>query len=96
MKKLSLFAAILGTGLLLAPCAGAAPHTTSRPETAMQRAIAFQRNEALAAARQARIEARHPTVSYHDAKSLQAQDSVRRCCSVSDPGSGQWQRDRIH
>jgi hypothetical protein len=39
----------------------------ARHDSDMQRAIAFERHKEAAAAREARIEAKHPTVFYNDA-----------------------------
>ena len=105
MSRIHMLAGILAAGMLLAPVAGAQQSkaakssrqaTKSRAQSDMQRAIQFQRNEDLAAARQARLEARHPTVFYNtnEADRLKEEDTVRHGRSVPDPGSKQWQRDK--
>jgi len=76
--KTRLLAGLLGAGLLLAPLTLSAadkdkPKATNQKtdnqsqDSDMQRAIAFERYKDLAAARQARIEAKNPTVFYNNA-----------------------------
>ena len=68
-----LFAGIVGACLLLAPLCAADKDQTARnsrnqaQDSDMQRAIAFEHYKDLAAARQARKEAQHPTVFYNNA-----------------------------
>ena len=65
-----LLAGFLGAGLLLAPLSLAADNTTKakkQMDPDMARAIAFEHYKDVAAARQARKEAQHPTVFYNNA-----------------------------
>jgi hypothetical protein len=58
----------------------------------MQRAIAWERHKEQAAARQARLEKRHPSVSYDHLNSNSAnrsmQDDKQNTNTVKDPGPG--------
>ncbi|SPE27272.1 conserved exported hypothetical protein [Candidatus Sulfopaludibacter sp. SbA3] len=85
--KTRLFAGVLGACLLLAPLSAAddakAKQNTAKPKAArstqdsdMQLAIAFERYKDLAAARQARLEARHPTVFYNNADRTSDKDDT--------------------
>lgn len=70
--KTRLLAGTLGFCLLLLAPLNAADTVKRKPQNQtqdsdMQRAIAFERYKDLAAARQARKEARHPTVFYNEA-----------------------------
>ena len=70
--KTTLFAGVLGACLVLAPLSAAdntkrANDKAHNNDSDMQRAIAFERYKDLAAARQARKEAKHPTVFYNNA-----------------------------
>lgn len=81
-------AAVLGAGLLLTPLAMADDHGKSRkekPDDEMRRAIAFERYKDAAAARQARREAKHPSVDYSNADRSAERDDGKR---VKDPGPG--------
>ncbi len=60
----------------------------------MQRAIAFQRAKDRADARQARLEARHPSVSYSTNSANREDESGITGRTVKDPGEKQYQRDR--
>ncbi len=83
---IKLLAGILGAGLLLAPFGTAADKEIKAKGTDsdMQRAIAFEHYKDLAAARQARKEARHPSVTYSSAdRSSQDRSDGNR---VPDPG----------
>lgn len=63
--KAGIIAAMLGTGLLFASLAsGQAPRKKTAMSEDMRQAIAFERYKDLAAARQARREAIHPSVTY--------------------------------
>lgn len=99
MKSLILLSGVAAAGLLLAPVAGAQqPRTrkqTQHMDADMQRAIEFQRAEDRAAERQARMEARHPTVSNSEANRLvEDQDTVRNGRTVHDPGEKQYRKDK--
>jgi len=70
--KSRLLAGLLGAGLLLAPLSAADDTAKRKADTEkqdpdMQRAIAFEHYKDLAAARQAKIEEKHPTVFYTNA-----------------------------
>lgn len=55
----------------------------------MQRAIAWERHKEQAAARQARLEKRHPSVTYNDNNSAnRAADDQQNTKTVKDPGPG--------
>lgn len=64
-----LLAGLLGAGLLLAPLSLAADKKPNpkQVDDDMARAIAFEHYKDVAAARQARIEEKHPTVFYNNA-----------------------------
>ncbi len=70
--KTRLFAGLMAAGLLLAPLSAADDQAkrkvaAQQQDSDMQKAIAFERYKDLAAERQARIEAKHPTVFYNNA-----------------------------
>ena len=72
--------------LLMAPLVFAAdkPKKSHEMDSDMQRAIAFERYKDLASARQARKEARHPSVTYDRAdRSSDRENDANR---VKDPG----------
>lgn len=73
--------ALLGASLLLTPGFAATKKSTSSGD--MQRAIAFQRQKDAADARQARMEARHPSVRNADRTADRVVDEGR---PVKDPG----------
>ena len=80
---------------LLGPLA-AAEHprrTDNKPAMSrdMQEAITFQRAKDRADARQAALEARHPSVQYGHAE-RSAEENQRQGRKVPDPGEKQWQR----
>ena len=88
--KTRLLAGLVGIGLCFAPLASAA---SSKKKTAMssdmQRAIAWERHKDAAAARQARLEARHPSVSYENSANRSANRSAEEPAQerpVKDPG----------
>ena len=70
--------AIAGT-LLLASLCGAVDRD-------MQRAIAWERHKDRAAARQARLEARHPSVTYSNTNANRSADEDIQGRKVVDPG----------
>lgn len=74
-------------GLLLAPVLVGAERERTRMTDDMRRAIAFERHKEAAAARQARIEARNPTVTYTADREAEPQGRV-----VADPGENQKTR----
>ncbi len=70
--KFRLFTGLLAAGLLLAPLGAADKPQAKKADTEaqdpdMQRAIAFEHYKDVAAARQAAMEAKHPTVFYDNA-----------------------------
>jgi hypothetical protein len=80
---------IVVAGLTLVSGLGAAEKkTSSRTSGDMRRAIAFERHKDAAAARQARLEARHPSVSRTSSAERSAEEpqAGRR---VPDPGERQ-------
>ncbi|HWC98655.1 MAG TPA: hypothetical protein VG456_17970 [Candidatus Sulfopaludibacter sp.] len=83
--KMRLFTGVVGAAMLLAPLIAAdSPKAKSdthnqRQDSDMQRAIAFEHYKDLAAARQARREEKHPSVSYNNAD---------RSVDQADPGPG--------
>jgi hypothetical protein len=80
--KARILAGLMGAGLVFAPMVLAA---TDKKKPAMsedmRRAIAWEHYKDLAAARQSRLEARHPSVTYTDANR-----SADRSAEESDPG----------
>jgi len=77
-------AGLIGTGVLVAPLVyGATPKKQPAMSDDMQRAIAFERYKDLAAARQARTEAIHPSVT-----------NSNRNRSVEEPEQGQPLKDK--
>jgi hypothetical protein len=87
--KASVFALLLAVLPLTA--ADQPPAKPQSGDSAMQRAIAFERYKDLAAARQARKEAVHPSVTYSQAdRSAEPQTGS----TVKDPGESQWQKDK--
>ena len=69
-----LLAGVLGAAFLSVPLLAAEIQTHQKPagyDSDMQRAIAWEHYKAAAAARQARIEAKHPTVFYNNADRME-------------------------
>ena len=97
MKRL--LAAVLGCGLCGASALWAAPpkprNNAVQMSADMREAIAFQRAKDAADARQARLEARHPSVppaeDENGANRVATPSSNRH--KVVDPGPAQWRRD---
>jgi hypothetical protein len=90
-----LLAGFASVAFVLAPlCQAAEPQKRSntRQDNDMARAIAFQRQKDAADARQARLEAKHPSVSYSNS----AERSADRVSGnqVGDPGEGPVQREK--
>ena len=90
-----LLAGLASAVFVLAPlCQAAEPQkrTNARQDDDMARAIAFQRQKDVADARQARLEAKHPSVSYSSSAERSAdRDSGNQ---VPDPGEGQVHREK--
>jgi hypothetical protein len=87
--KTRYLAGLIGAGLLLTPLAGAAnSRKTQNMSADMRAAIAWEHHKDEAAARQARIEARHPTVTYNNnANSAnRTTDESTQGRPVKDPG----------
>jgi hypothetical protein len=60
-------------------------------DTDMQRAIAWERHKDRAAARQAQLEKRHPSVTYTEQNSANRTDESVTSNEVKDPGpNNQW------
>jgi len=85
--KTRLLAGLMGMGLLMVPLASAQSSTKNHSTMSddMRRAIKFQHDKDVADARQARREARHPSVTYSDAN-RSADRSVDEGNKVKDPG----------
>jgi hypothetical protein len=82
-----LLAGVLGAGLLLAPFSVAADkdsNSKKQMDEDMRRAIAFEHYKDVAAARQARKEAKHPSVTYSNADRSSDRDTDAN--RVKDPG----------
>jgi hypothetical protein len=77
------------SGVLVSPAVRAAEQ--KRVDNDMQRAIAWERYKDLAAARQARKEARHPSVTYNHNANREADESTPRTRMV-DPGSPDYRK----
>jgi len=67
---------IVTAGFLLSPfgCAADRPQKKDQSSDEMAQAIAFERHKDAAAARQARIEAKHPTVTYSNSEAERSAD----------------------
>jgi hypothetical protein len=90
-----LLAGFVSAAFVLASlCQAAEPQKRpgTRQDSDMARAIAFQRQKDAADARQARLEAKRPSVSYSNS----AERSADRVSGnqVGDPGEGQYQREK--
>jgi len=87
--KTKWFAGILVAGLCLAPLTAADNAQKKAANTSqdsdMQRAIAFEHYKDLAAARQARKEAQHPTVFYNNADRSAQEDQNSQGKKVPPP-----------
>jgi hypothetical protein len=98
--KIHLLTGVVGIGLTLSPL-GFAQQGQNNPAKVsaqqneakgVQAAIAFQRAKDRADARQARLEARHPSVDYSNAD--RSMDNSSDGHKVPDPGSAQWKKDK--
>ncbi len=86
---------MLGATLSLAPLGVAADAARShRMSSDMQRAIAFQRAKDRADARQARREARHPSVAYSNNSANRSIEETPSGRAVRDPGEPAYRRHR--
>jgi hypothetical protein len=85
-------AALIGLTLVITPMAFAADRQKKPMDDDMRRAIEFQRQKDTADARQARMEARHPTVTQADADRRAEDRKSER--TVKDPGEAAVQRDK--
>jgi len=91
-----LLAGFVSAAFVLAPLCQAADrqkNSESKQDSDMARAIAFQRQKDAADARQARLEAKHPSVSYSNSAERSADRDVTGR-EVGDPGEGQVQRQK--
>ena len=91
-----LLAGFVSAAFVLAPlCQAAEPQKRleNKQDSDMARAIAFQRQKDAADARQARLEAKHPSVSYSNSAERSADRDVTGQ-QVGDPGEGQVQREK--
>jgi hypothetical protein len=89
---MNMYLPALMAGLAMAATGVAAEKKASRGDEDMRRAIAFERSKDAAAARQARREAKRPTVSSNSSaeRSVEEQPAGR---AVPDPGERTRQRD---
>ena len=80
--------ALVGTGMVFAPMVCAQERKPAPMSDDMKRAIAWERFKDLAAARQARMEATHPSVTYTDANRSadRSMDDSNQGKPVKDPG----------
>lgn len=91
-----LLTGLIASGMLFAPVSFAVvqqktpARRTMSPD--MRRAIEFQRRKDAADARQARIEARHPTVFYNRAERSAEEEVPPGRTIVHDPGEPLWQQ----
>ena len=86
--KTRLLAGLLGTGMVFASLASAADATKKKSggmSADMREAIAFQRAKDRADARQARLEARHPSVHYDNSANRNADRSDENTVRDSGP-----------
>jgi hypothetical protein len=93
--------AILSVGLVMAGLAFSSRVQAKEPEKRenrmsddMRRAIEFQRRKDAADARQARIEARRPTVESPNANREMEETPQPGRRIVKDPGEPAWQREK--
>jgi hypothetical protein len=86
--KTSFLPGLMGAGLMMASLVLAqTPKTQPTRDTDLRRAIAFERYKDIAAARQARKEARHPSVTYSQAdRSADRSADQSQGTPVKDPG----------
>ena len=91
-----LLAGFVSAAFFLAPLCQAADRqksSESKQDSDMARAIAFQRQKDAADARQARMEAKHRSVSYSNSAERSADRDVTGR-QGGDPGEGQVQREK--
>jgi hypothetical protein len=91
--RIRMLAGLLCAGALAVPAVSAASskHTRGMSED-MRRAIAFERHKAEADARQARIEARHPTVPPVSANRSAEKEVPPGARVVHDPGPAGYRK----
>ncbi len=95
--KTRLLAGLVGVGVMFVPLAsGASAKKKQSPKMSddMARAIAFERAKDRADARQARLEARHPSVTYTNPNAERMEESQTPGRQVKDPGEPAWKRDK--
>ena len=97
-------AGVIGTALIFSPLTfaqrpdNAQTERTSqqasrnRTDSGVQQAIAFERAKDRAAQRQARLEARHPSVDYSNADRMMDDSTPGK--QLRDPGPGQVKKDK--
>ncbi len=90
--KSKLAIACLAAGASLVPVTFAAENAKS--DSDMQRAIAWERYKDLAAARQARKEARHSSVTYGENNANREMDASTQGRKVVDPGPPAYRKDK--
>ena len=83
-------AGLIGAGMLVAPLTFGQTTPAKRNEPAMsqdmRQAIAFERAKDRADARQARIEAKHPSVTYANSGANRSVEEPEQGRPVKDPG----------
>jgi hypothetical protein len=81
-------AGVIGAGVLLGPLFGAdAPKKRQAVSEDMRQAIAFEHHKDVAAERQARKEARHPSVTYSNGNANRTvEEQPEQGRPVKDPG----------
>jgi hypothetical protein len=89
MKRI-LAAVCLITGAFAGPAVQSAPK--SSVDSDMQRAIAWERYKDMAAARQARKEAKHPSVTYSNSNANREVDESIPGNKVVDPGPPEYRK----
>ncbi len=91
-----LLVALASVGLCCAPLATAADsaHRRRARSDDMRRAIEFERAKDRADARQARREARHPSVTYSNNTANRTDESSPTRRTVRDPGERDIRRDK--
>ncbi len=89
-----LLAGLVCAGALCAPLVSAASTKKSTMSEDMRRAIAWEHHKDAAAARQARLERRHPTVPSANANANRSVEEPQQGRTVKDPGEPATRRDK--
>ena len=94
MKAKLLALAIASGALLLPVCNAAEKSSKPKVDSDMQRAIAWEHFKDAAAARQARLEAKHPSVTYSDRSANREVDESTQGKKVIDQGPPAYRKDK--